>query len=334
MKTHIEKAPLDFSLVIACFNEEESLGELYDKITAVMRAMSATYEIIFIDDGSIDGSAGVIESLHEKDNRVKLIQFLHNYGKSAALAAGFKLAAGRYVITMDADLQDDPEEIPKLLEKLQQGYDLVSGWKKVRHDPISKRWASKVYNYFTSLFSGIRLHDFNCGLKIYRREVVRTLRVYGEMHRYLPVIAFRNGFRVTELPVRHHARKYGHSKFGVARFARGAFDLLTISFLTRYKMRPLHLFGVLGVLSFLGGFFISLFLAYERIFANKYLSNRPMLFLGVLLIIVGVQFFSIGLLGEMITSLRKDTDAFLVKRCLGCGDRPLNPTVGDHIHTL
>ena len=271
---------------------------------------------------------------YEKDDRVKLIQFLHNYGKSAALAAGFKLAAGRYVITMDADLQDDPEEIPKLLEKLQQGYDLVSGWKKVRHDPISKRWASKVYNYFTSLFSGIRLHDFNCGLKIYRREVVRTLRVYGEMHRYLPVIAFRNGFRVTELPVRHHARKYGHSKFGVARFARGAFDLLTISFLTRYKMRPLHLFGVLGVLSFLGGFFISLFLAYERIFANKYLSNRPMLFLGVLLIIVGVQFFSIGLLGEMITSLRKDTDAFLVKRCLGCGDRSQNPTVSDHIHTL
>jgi len=334
MKTQIEKTPPDFSLVIACFNEEESLPELYDKITAVMRAMSATYEIIFIDDGSFDGSAGVIERLHEKDDRVKLIQFLHNYGKSAALAAGFKLAAGRYVITMDADLQDDPEEIPKLLEKLQQGYDLVSGWKKVRHDPISKRWASKVYNYFTSLFSGIRLHDFNCGLKIYRREVVRTLRVYGEMHRYLPVIAFRNGFRVTELPVRHHARKYGHSKFGVARFARGAFDLLTISFLTRYKMRPLHLFGVLGVLSFLGGFFISLFLAYERIFANKYLSNRPMLFLGVLLIIVGVQFFSIGLLGEMITSLRKDTDAFLVKRCLGCGDRSQNPTVSDHIHTL
>ncbi len=334
MKTDIEKKPVDFSLVIACYNEEESLAELHTKISEVMDALKASCEMIFIDDGSTDASARIIEGLHEKDERVKLIQFLHNYGKSAALSAGFTVAAGRYVVTLDADLQDDPEEIPRLLETLERGYDLVSGWKKVRHDPLSKRLASKVYNYFTSIFSGIRLHDFNCGLKIYRREVVKTLRVYGEMHRYLPVIAFRNGFRVTELPVRHHARKYGHSKFGVARFARGAFDLLTISFLTRYKMRPLHLFGVLGVLSFMGGFFISLFLAYERLFANKYLSNRPMLFLGVLLIIVGVQFFSIGLLGEMITSLRKDTDAFLVKRCLGCGEKLQKPGSGDFIRTL
>jgi glycosyltransferase involved in cell wall biosynthesis len=329
-----ENSALDFSLVIACFNEEESIPELFDKITVVMANMAASYEILFVDDGSTDKTAAVIEALHQRDDRVKLIQFIHNYGKSAALAAGFSVANGRYVVTMDADLQDDPEEIPNLLAKLKSGFDLVSGWKKIRHDPWSKRAASKVYNYFTSIFSGIRLHDFNCGLKIYRSEVVKTLRVYGELHRYLPVIAFRNGFKVTEIPVKHHARKYGHSKFGVARFARGAFDLMTISFLTRYKMRPLHLFGLLGMVSFLGGFFISLYLAYERLFLNKYLSNRPMLFFGVLLIIVGIQFISIGLLGEMITSLRKDTDAFLVKRCLGCGEKFKNPMSGEFVYTL
>ncbi|HOT95940.1 MAG TPA: glycosyltransferase family 2 protein [bacterium] len=327
----IAKLPaVDFSLVIPCFNEAESLPELYRQITAVMARMQKGYEIIFVDDGSTDESAQVIEALNRSDDRVKLIQFSRNYGKSAALAAGFRAVSGRYVVTMDSDLQDDPEEIPRLLEKLESGFDLVSGWKKVRHDPLTKRLASKVYNYFTSIFSGIRLHDFNCGLKIYRREVIASMRVYGELHRYLPVIAFRNGFRVTELPVRHHARQYGVSKFGMARFARGAFDLMTISFLTRYKMRPLHLFGVIGFICFLGGFFISLLLAYERLFENKYLSNRPLLFLGVLLIIVGVQFFSIGLLGEMITSLRKESDAFLVRRCIGCPEKFTRTTLDDH----
>jgi glycosyltransferase involved in cell wall biosynthesis len=333
MKSTDESPGYDFSLVIPCYNEQESLPELYAKITEVMTVMKMSHEIIFIDDGSTDESSRVIEELNRKDERVKLIQFITNYGKSAALAAGFSVATGRFVVTMDSDLQDDPAEIPQLLAKLESGYDLVSGWKRVRHDPLSKRLASKVYNFFTSIVSGIRLHDFNCGLKIYRREVVKTLRVYGELHRYLPVIAFRNGFRVTELPVKHYARKYGTSKFGVARFARGAFDLMTISFLTRYKMRPLHLFGVLGVLSFLGGFVVSLFLAYERLFRGKFLSNRPLLFLGVLLIIVGVQFFSIGLLGEMITSLRKDSDSFLVKRCLGCREKFQRTTTDDFIYT-
>ncbi len=333
MKSIDESPAVDFSLVIPCYNEQESLPELYARITRVMAAMKMSHEIIFVDDGSNDDSSRVIEELNRQDDRVKLIQFIHNYGKSAALAAGFRVATGRFVVTMDSDLQDDPDEIPNLLAKLESGFDLVSGWKKVRHDPLSKRLASKVYNFFTSLLSGIRLHDFNCGLKIYRREVVKTLRVYGELHRYLPVIAFHNGFRVTELPVTHHPRKYGVSKFGVARFARGAFDLMTISFLTRYKMRPLHLFGVLGVISSLGGFGVSLFLAYERLFENKFLSNRPLLFLGVLLIIVGVQFFSIGLLGEMITSLRRDSDSFLVKRCLGCREKFQRTTTDDFIYT-
>jgi len=320
MNAIMKTVPPDFSLVIPSYNEEESLQELYDRITAVMAGMKKSYEIIFVDDGSTDGSGRLIEELHRKDERVKLIQFMHNYGKSAALAAGFRVARGTFVVTMDSDLQDDPGEIPQLLAKLETGYDLVSGWKKVRHDPFIKRWTSKIYNYFTSRFSGIQLHDFNCGLKIYRREVVKTMQVYGELHRYLPVIAHRNGFRVTEIPVTHHARKYGSSKFGIARFARGAFDLMTISFLTRYRMRPLHLFGVLGFLFFLGGFVITILLTWQRIFENRFLSNRPLLFLGVLLIIVGIQFFSIGLLGEMITSLRKESDYFLVRRCLGCQD--------------
>jgi len=314
----IMKSSPDFSLVIPSYNEAESLPELYEKITAVMAGMKKSYEIIFVDDGSTDGSGRLIEELHRKDERVKLIQFMHNYGKSAALAAGFKVASGGLVVTMDSDLQDDPDEIPHLFARLETGYDLVSGWKKVRHDPFIKRWTSKVYNYLTSLFSGIRLHDFNCGLKIYRREVVKTMRVYGELHRYLPVIAHRNGFRVTEMPVKHHARKYGSTKFGLARFTRGAFDLLTISFLTRYRMRPLHLFGVLGFIFFMGGSVITLLLTWQRIFENRFLSNRPLLFLGVLLIIVGIQFFSLGLLGEMITSMRKESDNFLVRRCLGC----------------
>lgn len=321
MKQMDESPVPDFSLVIPCYNEAESLPELYQRITNVMAEMKMSHEIIFIDDGSSDDSVRIVAELREADARVKLVEFLHNYGKSAALAAGFRVACGRYVVTMDSDLQDDPDEIPNLLAKLESGYDLVSGWKKVRHDPLSKRLASKVYNFFTSLMSGIRLHDFNCGLKIYRREVIKTLRVYGELHRYLPVIAFRNGFRVTELAVKHHARKYGYSKFGVARFARGAFDLMTISFLTRYMMRPLHLFGLLGLISTLSGLAISLYLAWERLFAAKFLSNRPILFLGVLLIIVGVQFFSIGLLGEMITSMRQESDGYLVRRCLGCRDK-------------
>src|SRR3990172_1674628 len=312
--------PIDISVVIPLLNESDSLEELYQSITSLFAHYGRSYEIIFVDDGSTDGSTGIVEALAAKDGRVKGIQFRMNYGKSAGLAAGFRMANGRYVVTMDADLQDDPEEIPNLIAGIEQGYDLVTGWKKVRRDPFRKRLASKIYNFFTSLFSGIRLHDFNCGLKAYRREVVKNISVYGEMHRYLPVIAHRNGFRVTEIPVRHHQRKYGSSKFGLARFARGAFDLMTITFLTRYKKRPLHLFGSFGFISFMAGFVVLVILSYERLVQQKFLSNRPMLFLGVLLIIVGIQFFSIGLLGEMITATRQDHDSFQIKRLVGFED--------------
>jgi len=317
MSNDVVKVSPDISVVIPLYNEQDSLRELHDKIVTVMQSHDFSYEILFIDDGSTDSSVSVIEELVDKNNRVKLLQFRKNYGKSAALAAGFEYARGRYVITMDADLQDDPDEIPNLVDRLKEGYDLVSGWKKVRHDPLIKRWTSKIYNFFTSVFSGIRLHDFNCGLKAYRLDVVKSMHVYGEMHRYLPVLAHNNGFRVTEMPVKHFERKHGKSKFGVARFARGAFDLMTVTFLTKYKKRPLHLFGLFGVLTFLTGFVISLILVYQRLFLHQYLSNRPLLFLGVLCIIVGLQFFSIGLIGEMIISVRHENETYLIKRAEG-----------------
>lgn len=307
----------DVSLVIPMLNEHESIRELSKQITDVFNHIAKTFEIIFIDDGSTDASAKTARLLFAEDSRIKLIEFRKNYGKAAALAAGFKMAAGDIVITMDADLQDDPNEIPNLLNKIDEGYDLVSGWKKVRHDPFLKRHTSKVYNYFTSVFSGIRLHDFNCGLKAYRAEVVKTMNVYGELHRYLPVIAHRNGYRVTEIPVTHHPRKYGRSKYGVARFTRGAFDLMTITFLTRYKKRPLHLFGSWGLMSTLAGIVVLGYLAVQKIVFDAHLSNRPLLFLGLLMVIIGVQFFSIGLLGEMITESRAESDNYLIKSQIG-----------------
>lgn len=308
---------VDVSIVVPMLNEEESIRELSSQIINAFKSLNKSFEIIFIDDGSTDASAETARELFRKDNRIKLIEFRKNYGKAAALAAGFKMAAGDIVITMDADLQDDPNEIPHLIRKIEEGYDLVSGWKKVRHDPFLKRHTSKIYNYFTSVFSGIRLHDFNCGLKAYRAEVVKTMNVYGELHRYLPVIAHRNGYNVTEIVVKHHPRKYGQSKYGIARFARGAFDLMTITFLTRYKKRPLHLFGSWGMMATFAGFVVLLYLAMQKILFDAHLSNRPLLFLGLLMVIIGVQFFSIGLLGEMITDSRAESDNYLIKSQMG-----------------
>ena len=311
------KSNYDISVVVPLYNERQSLLELFEGIYRAISRMKKKFEVIFVDDGSTDNSSEVISELHTKDDRAKLIQFRKNFGKSAALAAGFAHCQGRYVITIDADLQDDPEEIPALIAKLEQGYDLVSGWKKHRKDPFRRRLASRFYNFVTSVISGIRLHDFNCGLKAYRREVIESLDVYGEMHRYLPVLVYQQGFRVTESVVRHHSRKYGKTKYGTARYSRGFFDLLTVTFLTRYKKRPMHLFGIVGMLSFSAGVVISLVLAYQRIFANKYLSNRPLLFLGILMIIVGIQFVSLGLLGEMITEARKGQDTYSIRQKIG-----------------
>ncbi|HNE84677.1 MAG TPA: glycosyltransferase family 2 protein, partial [bacterium] len=252
------------SVVIPLFNEEESLPELTEKIHTVASRMGVVYEIIFVDDGSTDNSYTVIQKLKQQYAAVKALRFRKNFGKSTALSEGFKMATGTYVITMDADLQDDPEEIPHLVNKLQEGNDLVSGWKKVRHDPISKTIPSRFFNYVTRVMSGIRLHDFNCGLKAYRREVVKDVNLYGELHRYIPVLTKWEGYRrITEIVVHHHPRKYGQSKFGLSRFLKGFLDLITVVFLTRYVKRPLHFFGFFGSLSLLAGLGICGYLSFD-----------------------------------------------------------------------
>ena len=290
------------SVVVPLLNEEESLPELALQLeNELKRASHNRYEVIFVDDGSTDDSYNVIKSINQRNRRFKAIRFRRNYGKSAALSAGFYASQGMIIVTMDADLQDDPAEIPNLVKKIKEGYDLVSGWKKKRHDPITKTIPSRFFNFITSLASGIRLHDFNCGLKAYKRAVVRNLQVYGEMHRYLPALAHWQGFKVTEIPVTHHARRYGKTKFGFTRFIKGFLDLLTVLFTTRYFKRPLHFFGTIGTLVGLTGFGIDLWLTIEWFMKKTTLSNRPLALLGVALIIVGVQLVSMGLLGEMIT---------------------------------
>ena len=289
------------SVVIPLYNEEESLVPLTHEIRKALYELKYMWEVIFVDDGSRDKSLEVLRDISNKDKRFKYISFRKNYGKSAALQVGFKQISGDIIVTMDADLQDDPYEIPNLINKLSEGFDLVSGWKKRRMDPFIKRKSSKFFNFITRLISGIKIHDFNCGLKAYRREVVENIKVYGELHRYMPVLAGWQGYTISEIEVKHHPRRYGKTKFGISRFFKGFIDLITVIFTTRYIKRPMHLFGFLGALSFLIGLFVSIYLTIDWI-NGHYLSNRPMLFLGMLLIIVGVQFFSVGLLGEMLVN--------------------------------
>ncbi len=306
------------SIVVPLYNEADALVELHQQLSAALRELQLSTEIIFVDDGSKDESFKVLRELYQRDRRIHVVQFRRNYGKSAALAAGFERARGQFIVTMDADLQDDPMEIKHLLEELQHGdFDLISGWKKHRHDPFIKRISSKIFNRVTGFMTGLRLHDINCGLKAYRREVTSTIPVYGELHRFLPVLAFKEGFRVGEVVVKHHPRKYGKSKFGPSRFSKGFFDLITVLFLSRYTKRPLHLFGVAGTFAFIVGLVIAGYLTYERLTLKSYLTNRPLLFLAVLLMIIGVQAVSIGLLGEMITAANSQARSYFVKAELG-----------------
>lgn len=291
---------INVTVIIPLFNEEESLPELSLQLDAELGKITEKYEVIMIDDGSTDRSFEVIKSITERNRRFRGIRFRRNYGKSAALAVGFQEARGGIVVTMDADLQDDPAEVKNLIAKLKEGYDLVSGWKMKRKDPISKTIPSKLFNFVTSKMSGLKLHDFNCGLKAYRRDVVKKIQVYGEMHRYLPALAHWEGFKVTEIPVVHHARRYGKTKFGLSRFMYGFLDLLTIMFTTRYLKRPLHFFGSLGTIFTSVGFIIDLWLAIEWFMGKTSLSNRPLSLFGIALIIVGVQSISIGLIGELL----------------------------------
>jgi glycosyltransferase involved in cell wall biosynthesis len=292
----------DVSVVVPVFEEEESLPELSDRVAAACASAEFDYELILIDDGSRDQSWNVISMLARQNDHVHGLRLQRNYGKSAALSAGFEFATGEYTVTLDADLQDAPEEIPLLVGKLRnEGLDLVSGWKQKRNDPMDKTIPSRFFNFVTRKISRIPLHDFNCGLKAYRTEVVKSVHVYGELHRYIPLLAKWQGYdRIGEKVVEHHPRKFGRTKFGIERFVRGFLDLISVVFLTRFAARPMHFFGSLGTLAFLGGFLISLYLTVDKVFYGHPIGDRPLLLFGVMLILLGAQMFSTGLLGEML----------------------------------
>jgi glycosyltransferase involved in cell wall biosynthesis len=300
----------EISIVIPAKNEEGSLTALYSELSQVLSKTKKTYEIVFIDDGSTDNTYDKILKLRKKDKRVKVIKFRGNWGKSLALQAGFKEAKGKLIFTMDADLQDNPKEIPNFLKKIEkEKYDLISGWKKNRHDPWHKVIPSRILNNFLiPLLTGAKIHDTNCGYKIYRKEVVQNLNLYGELYRYIPIIAQKQNYKVGEMVIEHRKRRYGKSKFGIERNLKGFLDLITITFLTGYLKRPAHFFGMWGLASFAGGFVIGLYITYLRLTTGSIQYRHPLLFLGILLMIVGIQLVTTGLLAEMIVSVNQPKD--------------------------
>lgn len=315
---------LDISVVVPLYNEEESLPELVQWIDRVANDNSLSYEIILIDDGSTDNSWSVVEELKKQYAQIKGISFLRNYGKSAALYEGFKMAEGEVVFTMDADLQDSPDEIPEMRRMiLEEGYDLVSGWKKRRYDPIGKRWPSKFFNLTARVVSGIKLHDFNCGLKAYRRKVVKSIEVYGEMHRYIPILAKHAGFkRIGEKVVEHHERKYGVSKFGIERMVKGYLDLISVSFMSHFGRSPMYLFGSLGTLMFLFGGITTVWIIVKKVVAQsnglewRGVTEQPLFYLALLAIILGVQLFLAGFIAELINRRSSDRNSYLIDKKL------------------
>jgi len=312
---------MDVSIIVPVYNEEESLPELCAWIQRVVKENNFSYEVIFVDDGSSDDSWNIIQTLHTHDSNIKGIKFQRNYGKSAALNEGFKSAKGNVVITMDADMQDSPDEIPELRRMIaQDGYDLVSGWKKVRHDPLSKTIPSKFFNWITSKVSKIKLHDFNCGLKAYRLKVVKSIEVYGEMHRYIPVIAKWAGFKkIGEKVVEHRARKYGTTKFGgLSRFINGFLDLASITFVSKYGKRPMHFFGTWGTICFLIGFIMSIYLIITRLMNTSIgLSNRPPFYIALTIMIIGSQLFLTGFIAELISRNAQGRNNYLIEKKAG-----------------
>ena len=309
----------DISVIVPLYNEEDSLKELNSQLRSVLGRMNIRYEILYIDDGSTDRSFQVLRDLKRNDRHIKVVRFRRNFGKSAALAVGFDKAQGNIVITMDADLQDDPAEIPSMRRRIEDGFDLISGWKKVRHDPITKTIPSKFFNTITAMMTGVKIHDMNCGLKAYRKEVIKTVKVYGELHRYIPVLAHWEGFKVGEMVVQHRARKYGKTKFGLGRFWKGFLDLLTAIFTTRFLRRPLHLFGPIGILAMVIGGGVDLWMVINRLMLGPdvyALGSRPMFFAATILVVVGVQFISLGLLGEMISKTRTSAEEYSIREFL------------------
>ncbi len=310
------KQDFDISVVIPLYNEAESIAELAEYIDSVMEREKFKYEIIFVDDGSTDNSWQVVEQLSGANPSVKGIRFRRNYGKSAALNEGFRRTSGRVVVTMDADLQDNPDEIPELYRMItEKGFDLVSGWKKKRYDSLLKRVSTKLFNFVTRLVTGIKLHDFNCGLKAYNCKVVQSIEVYGEMHRYIPVMAKWAGFsKIGEKVVQHRPRKYGTTKFGMERFINGFLDLMSITFVTRFGRKPMHLFGMIGTILFVAGFLIAIYLAYAKFFMDGYhMTQRPLFYFGILAMILGTQLFVAGFLGELIVRSGQDRNKYLVE---------------------
>jgi glycosyltransferase involved in cell wall biosynthesis len=312
---------MDLSIIIPLYNEEESIPELADWIRRVMDENNYTYEIIMVDDGCNDGSWEVIENLRKENPSVIGIKFRRNYGKSAALNVGFDKAKGDVVVTMDADLQDSPDELPGLYKMIaNDGYDLVSGWKQKRHDPISKTLPSKFFNRITRMVSGIKLHDFNCGLKAYRNAVVKSIEVFGEMHRYIPFIAKQAGFnKIGEKVVEHRARKYGITKFGLERFFNGFLDLLTISFISRFGKKPMHFFGLMGTFMFFIGFLISLYMGIDKLFFDihgRLLAGRTEFYVALFVMMVGVQLFLTGYVAELISRNAADRNNYLIEEIL------------------
>lgn len=309
---------LDVSVLVPVLNEADTVLELSRRVADVLDRMGRSFEILFVDDGSSDGTPKRVREARERDPRVKLVRLRRNFGKAAALCAGFDHSSGRIVVTMDGDLQDDPEEIPRFLAKLEdEELDLVSGWKRRRQDPASKRLPSRLFNWVTRKLAQVDLHDFNCGFKAYRREVLAEIAVYGELHRYIPVLASRRGFAVGEIQVQHHPRRHGQSKYGWDRFYKGLLDLITVLFITRYTRRPLHLFGALGLTFFTVGMCIDTWLAYLWMFHHEDLSDRPLLQFGTLLILLGIQVLTTGLIGEMITFKNfRRRDSYSIKEWL------------------
>jgi len=298
----------DLSIIIPVHNEAENIVELYEKLYSTLSILEVTYEIIFVDDGSTDDTFKEIKTIN--DNRIRILRFQRNYGKAAALSCGFNKSRGEVVITMDGDLQDDPKEIPRFLEKLEE-FDMVSGWKSKRHDPVSKTLPSRFFNRLTRCVTGVKINDFNCGYKGYRSNVVKNISLYGEFHRYIPALAQWKGYTVGEIKVEHHPRIHGKSKYGIERILKGFLDLITVTFLMLYKKRPLHIFGGIGLVLAFSGMLISGYLLSLWITGSK-IGDRPLLMLGILLTVIGAQFVSMGLIGEMITNTR-DNDDYIIK---------------------
>jgi glycosyltransferase involved in cell wall biosynthesis len=312
------------SVIVPVYNEEESLGALHGELAAVFAGHAVgPVEFVFVDDGSRDGSWRELVRLSASDDRVRAIRFRRNFGKAAALTAGFRTARGERIFTLDADLQDDPAEIPRFLARLDEGYDVVSGWKRTRHDPWHKVFPSRVFNWMVSTLTGCRLHDHNCGFKLYRADVVREVEIYGELHRFVPVLAHARGFRVSEIEVNHRPRRHGRSKYGFSRFFKGFLDLLTVRFLTRFRQRPLHLLGGTGLVLLAVGTIGLLHLAYLWVIGERPIGNRPYLLYSIALLVVGVQLLSLGILAELVTaySIRPE-DTYSVAERIEAGSSP------------